>query len=373
MHHRLRQRISARIGELGLKPDIAAVLRAVTVADKSAINEQLWGLFQQFGINHLLVISGLHVGLVAGMGYLFGAALARLFVSSRYSGASLPGLCALLAAFLFAALAGFSLPAVRALCMLTCVLTAVWSGRLTIAWSHLLLAALVVLLLNPLAAIGSGFWLSFGSVAGLLWYLCWRRYVGRGRALVGTHVYMALLMLPFGALFFQGASLVGALGNFIMIPLVGWIIVPAALSASASYLLGLPFDTVLWRCAAWPLEQILPLAAMLAERGGSWIYLSREYGATGDGTSVMRDRTVGCASGGVVSHTQRVAFIARFVAREAKRADSITENRSHCIRCRAGHRSPDTSGFAGAFVRYRRRTARGAQYRNARDITLAAA
>ena len=275
MHHRLRQRISSRIGELGLKPDIAAVLRAVTVADKSAINEQLWGLFQQFGINHLLVISGLHVGLVAGMGYLFGAALARLFVSSRYSGASIPGLCALLAAFLFAALAGFSLPAVRALCMLACVLTAVWTGRLTIAWSHLLLAALVVLLLNPLAAIGSGFWLSFGSVAGLLWYLWWRRYVGKGRVLVGTHAYMALLMLPFGALFFQGASLVGALGNFIMIPLVGWIIVPAALSASASYLLGLPFDTVLWRCAAWPLEQILPLAAMLAERGGNWIYLSR--------------------------------------------------------------------------------------------------
>ena len=274
-HHRLRQRIATRIESLGLKPDIAAVLRAVTVADKSAIDEPLWSLFQQFGINHLLVISGLHVGLVAGMGYLFGAALVRLFVRSRYSGACVPGLCALLAAFLFAALAGFSLPAVRALCMLACVLTAVWSGRLTIAWSHLLLAALVVLLLNPLAAIGSGFWLSFGSVAGLLWYLCWRRSVGRGRAVVGTHAYMALLMLPFGAFFFQGASLVGALGNLIMIPLVGWIVVPAALAASASYLLELPFETVLWRCAAWPLEQILPLGAMLADRGGSWIYLSR--------------------------------------------------------------------------------------------------
>ena len=276
MHHRLRQRISARIEELELKPDIAAVLRAVTVADKSAIDEPLWGLFQQFGINHLLVISGLHVGLVAGMGYLIGAALARLFVPRRFSGAHVPGLCALLAALLFAALAGFSLPAVRALSMLTCLLVAVWSGRLTIAWSHLLLAACVALLLNPLAAIGSGFWLSFGSVAGLLWYTSWRQHNRRGRALVGTHAYMALLMLPFGALFFQGASLVGALANFIMIPLVGWIVVPGALAASASYLLGLPIEAALWRCAAWPLEQILPLGAMLADRGGDWIYLSRD-------------------------------------------------------------------------------------------------
>lgn len=276
LHHRIRQRISTRIGELDLPPDTIAVLRAVSVADKTGLDETLWSLFQQFGINHLLVISGLHVGLVAGIGYLLGTLLVRVFARGRASSALLPGLCALTLALLFAALAGFSLPAVRAVCMLACVLVAVWTGRLTLACSHLLLAALVVLLLNPLAAVGSGFWLSFGSVAGLLWYLCWRRSRGGPAGLLQAHAYMALLMLPFGALFFQGASLVGVLGNLVMIPLVGWVVVPAALAASASFLLHLPIEMTLWQCAAWPLEHALVLARLFADWAGDGIYVSRD-------------------------------------------------------------------------------------------------
>ena len=69
----LRQRISGRIASLPLKSDVAAILRAITVADSAGIEPSLWFLFQQFGLNHLLVISGLHIGMVAAVGYLVGA------------------------------------------------------------------------------------------------------------------------------------------------------------------------------------------------------------------------------------------------------------------------------------------------------------
>ena len=273
VHHRLRLMIRNRIRELELNPDVAAVLQAITVADKSLIDRRLWLLFQQFGINHLLVISGLHVGMVAAVGYLVGGIYVRLFRPVGGSAGWIPGLCALAVAGLFAALAGFSLPTQRALCMLACFVFAALAGRKSGSFNNLLLAATVVLMLNPLAALGSGFWLSFGSVAALLWLANWQQGVGVIRRLVGTHVFMSVLMLPVGALFFAGGSLVAMPANLVMIPLVGWVVVPLGLMASVSFLFGWSIEGALWQAAGWPLAQLLPGAETLADRGGQWLYL----------------------------------------------------------------------------------------------------
>ena len=274
IHHRLRRMITERIGGLALDPDITAILRAITVADKSGIEPSLWTLFQQFGINHLLVISGLHVGMVAGVGYLFGGFYVRLFSSVVSGGSWIPGVTALLLACLYTALAGFSLPTQRALCMLGCFVVASLTGRRSGSGNNLLLAATLVLILNPLAALGSGFWLSFGAVAALLWLARWQQGVGAIRRLLSTHGFMSLVMLPLGALFFGGGSLVAMLANLVMIPLVGWVVVPLGLMAVVSFWCSWPVEAALWQMASWPLEQILPTAHALAGMGASWWYLS---------------------------------------------------------------------------------------------------
>jgi competence protein ComEC len=273
LHHRLRLMISERIGGLELDPDVAAILRAITVADKAGIDPRLWTLFQQFGINHLLVISGLHVGMVAGVGYLLGGLYLRLFSSVLSGGSWIPGVTALLLAFLYGALAGFSLPTQRALCMLGCFVLAGLTGRRSGSGNNLLLAAIVVLILNPLAALGSGFWLSFGAVAALLWLARWQQGIGFVGRLLSTHGFMSLVMLPLGALFFGGGSLVSMLANLVMIPLVGWLVVPLGLMAVVSFWCSWPVESTLWLLASWPLEQILPMARALADMGGSWLYL----------------------------------------------------------------------------------------------------
>ena len=272
-HHRLRLDISEHISRLQMDPQVLAILRAITVADKSAIDAALWSLLQQFGVNHLLVISGLHIGLVAGAGYLLGGLVSRLFyLAVGGSAAWLPGALALSLACGYAALAGFSLSTQRALCMLACFILATGSGRSSSSGNNLLLAALLVLVLNPLAALGSGFWLSFGAVAALLWLARWQRGMGVWRRVLSTHVFMALVMLPMGAWWFGGSTLVGALANLLMIPLVGFVVVPAALLAVLSYLLDLPLQSALWQLAAWPLEQVLPLAGEIAHRNPNWLY-----------------------------------------------------------------------------------------------------
>jgi competence protein ComEC len=272
LHHRMRQTIAARVVAASANPDVVAVLQAVTVADKSGIDSRFWTLLQQLGISHLMVISGLHVGLVAGLAYLVAMTGLRLFPGDRQWRLLLPRVAALVMATAYTALAGFSLPTLRALCMLCCFVLADLNGRRGGTWTRLLAAAVMILLANPLAGLGSGFWLSFGAVAALLWFSQWRRSSLAAR-LGGTHLFMSLAMVPMGAWWFGGASLVSAAANFLMIPLVGFLVVPPALLAALLVLLDSPLDESLWRIAAWPLEQVLPLAHSALEAGQGWFYL----------------------------------------------------------------------------------------------------
>ena len=175
VHHRWRQRISTGIAELGLDRDVMAMLQAMTVADNSAIDPALWQLGQQLGINHLLVISGSHIAIVAGAGFFLGTLITRALPGCGLVSLRLPHVSALVLACLYGALAGFSIPVQRALWMLACFVVASLTGRRSGAANALLLAATGVLMCNPLAALSSGFWLSFGAVIALLWLARWQQ------------------------------------------------------------------------------------------------------------------------------------------------------------------------------------------------------
>jgi competence protein ComEC len=271
--NRLRQQISGRIESLVLGDESRAILRAVTVADKSGIDARLWMLMQRLGINHLTVISGLHVGMVAGAGFLLGGLGGRLLQLAGIPALWLGSLTALALAVFYSALAGFSVATQRALCMLVCFILAHILGRDSGSANNLFIAGLVVLLLNPLAALGSGFWLSFTAVGALLWLGRWRLRGGLPARLCATHGFMSLVMLPLGSWWFGGASLVAAPANLLMIPLVGLFVVPLALLASLFFLLELPGDMFLWELAAWPLEMLMAPVRDIVDGAQHWIYI----------------------------------------------------------------------------------------------------
>ena len=177
--------------------------------------------------------------------------------------------------------------------MLLAFALAALAGRHSHAQRNLLLAAVIVLLCNPLAVTGSGFWLSFGAVAALLWLAHWRKgRAGRGPSRRGaagarlagalaTQGYMALVMLPLGALFFGGGSTLSLLANLVLIPLVGLVIVPLTLCGVACHLLGLAWAEAPWRVAAWLVEAVLPPARALAEGAAGPAWLELQGGALG--------------------------------------------------------------------------------------------
>ena len=147
----------------------------------------------------------------------------------------------LLVAFVYALLSGFSVPAQRTVYMLATVATALLLNR-NFAVSQLLAAALLAaLLLDPLAVLAPGFWLSFGAV-GLILYVTANR-LGRSHWMVEYgRVQWAMLvgLIPPLLALFQQVSLVSPLANAFAIPLVEFVVVPLALLGALP-----PFDWLL--------------------------------------------------------------------------------------------------------------------------------
>jgi competence protein ComEC len=213
----------------------AGVITALAIGDQRAIAPEQWRVFTRTGINHLMSISGLHVTMVSGLAFAIAYWLWRrsarlvLWLPARKAAAAI----GLAAAFGYALLAGFAVPAQRTLYMLAVAAAFLWSGRFASVSVVLAGALLAVLLLDPWAVLAPGFWLSFGAVAVIM-------YVTVGR-LAQPHWLanwarvqwaVTLALVPPLIAMFQQASVVSPLANALAIPLVSFVIVPLTLAGS---------------------------------------------------------------------------------------------------------------------------------------------
>lgn len=146
-----------------------AGLAALVLGDGSGLAAEDWQVLQATGTVHLLVISGQHIGLLAGLIYGLVAGLARYGCWPKPL-PWLPWACGLAfaAALGYGLLAGFEVPVQRACVMVGLVLLWRLRFRHLGIWWPLLLALNAVLILEPLASLQPGFWLSFAAVAVLV-------------------------------------------------------------------------------------------------------------------------------------------------------------------------------------------------------------
>lgn len=276
---RWREHVGSRISHvLGNTPQ-SAVLRALVIGDDSQISRADWQLFVDTGINHLVSISGLHITMLAALGYgLMGWLWRRqphwaLRIPSRQA-ASMGGA---IVAILYSALAGFSIPTQRTLYMLLTV-AAMLNLRRRLPFSWILCVALwLVLLLDPWAVLAPGFWLSFGAVAVLAFAMGGRLksppwWVAAGK----TQWAVTVAFLPLLMAMFNQVSLVSPLANALAIPLISLAVVPVAIAGAL-----LPLD-VLLDCAASVLDacmqalqwlQHLPWAVWYQATPPTWAWL----------------------------------------------------------------------------------------------------
>ena len=217
------------------KGKYAAVIKALVLGERGQMDSKSWQTLTQTGTNHLLAISGLHVGIVSGFVFFITLFLWKsserlcLFIAAQRVAA----LAAIFAAVFYAMLAGFSIPTQRAMVMATVVFLSVYSMQSLRPWNILSLALLCVLILDPFSVLSPGFWLSFLAVAIILFSL-------KGKStkqawwfsLVKMQFVLAVGLLPLTLLFFQQASLVSPLANLFAVPWVSFLVVPVTLLGS---------------------------------------------------------------------------------------------------------------------------------------------
>ncbi len=233
--NRIRQDAERRIEAALQDHPSAGLVKALALGVRRDIRPAQWRVLNRTGTSHLLAISGLHVGLVAGMIFFLVRFLwRRSAIALRYWPApKAAALTAVAAAGLYAALAGFSIPTQRAWILVAVVMVAQLRQRSLAAGNALALALLGVLLWDPQSVLSAGFWLSFAAVAAILFGMGnrpgaprrWRRW-GRVQWLV------AVGLVPLTLLYFQRAALVAPVANLIAVPWTSVIVVPLTLAGS---------------------------------------------------------------------------------------------------------------------------------------------
>lgn len=233
-----RQSIQQRLGALTNADSVGnSIIKALAIGDKSGFTHSQRKVFQASGVSHLMAISGLHVGLVfLSVSTLFRWLLwpvAKIYEwLPRQQIVLLP---ALASAFLYSALAGFAVSTQRAMIMLCVFVLCRMLARDVSLIKVLLIAACVVILIDPFSVLDAGFWLSFSAV--LIIAVASRQ--ADKLALVRLQPILWLGMLPITVLLFGQVSFVSPLVNLVVVPLFCLLLVPATLLAVLFMQMGL--------------------------------------------------------------------------------------------------------------------------------------
>ena len=165
----LRMTIADRI-RAALPGTAGEMAAAFLIGDRSAIPREVVDAMRDSGLAHLLAISGLNVGLAAGI-LFFGVRLLLTLIEPaalRLPVKKIGAACAFLGALAYLLVSGAGVPMQRAFIMTGLVLVAVMVDRTALTLRLLAWAAMLVLLLAPESLVGASFQMSFAAVLALI-------------------------------------------------------------------------------------------------------------------------------------------------------------------------------------------------------------
>jgi competence protein ComEC len=274
----LKERLSAGL-EQALDPAQAALVRGITMGVRGGIESEIREAFMVTGVIHILSVSGLHVGFLLGLTLFF----------TRFSRISPFWTVVLVfAVFAFyAIMVGFKPSVIRASIMTLLLLVAYQMGRLRDWPTALAMAALVILLANPLLLFCAGFQLSFTATWGILYLgpVLVRGLdglVARWPGIKWNTAYSWFLavplaaelgVLPLVAYYYNLVSPVSLLANLVVVPLVGLIFILGLITAA----LGAFLPAVAWLTGPATgvlVDLFLALVRFFAGLPGAYFYVA---------------------------------------------------------------------------------------------------
>ena len=259
----------------------SAILTAMCFGERAFLAEDTVAAFRGSGLGHLLVVSGLHLSMVA-------LAVRRF---CRRLGIRWACVLTILAVWLFAWLTGFSPSIVRAAVMCTLWLVGSLLFCRSEGLNSLGLAALLVLIGRPYTLWDAGFQLSFAATLGVLLLVprladryaavADDRFVCRVQngVLNGAAVCVAALLftLPIAAYHYGGFSLTAVISNVLAIPVAGAILLLGWMAAVCGLI---PFLGWLSQCLLWVangLVRYLSWVARICSPDWAWLTVSQHW------------------------------------------------------------------------------------------------
>jgi competence protein ComEC len=280
----LRRSIGERVSQ-AVDGTAGAVAVALMIGERGAIPADVMQAICDSGLAHLLAISGLHIGLVAGI--LFGGMRGGLALAGplalRYPIKKWAAVIAIAGALFYALIAGATVPTQRAFLMIGLVLLAVLLDRRGISMRMVAWAAVIILVLSPESLLGASFQMSFAAVNALVATYeflrqratvsedrgaIWRRviilYVG-GVAL--TSIVAASATAPFVIHHFNRVAAYGLAANLIAVPITALWVMPWAVIAFVLMPIGL--EALVLAPIGWGIEAIITVAEPIAKCPGA--------------------------------------------------------------------------------------------------------
>jgi competence protein ComEC len=257
--------LAARLGEY-IRTSIqdqgvASIVSALLIGDQKRIPAELNDAYTRAGVNHILSISGFHIGIIAYFIIQLGLLLAT---RSEYAALylNLRRVVLLLAlpvmlAYLF--LTGTAPATARAVIMLSVFVAALYLERESNPFNTLLLSAMLLVVINPPTLFDISFQLSFIAIWGITLFIpplmerfgefsCdWKRQLTQFTLTSVAAVAVTAVPVLF---WFNQTSLNGILTNFILVPLLGYgAVLTGFLSLPFVYLAPSVADLLLWLTA----------------------------------------------------------------------------------------------------------------------------
>lgn len=226
-----------------------ALYRALLLGERQAISDELREPFNATGMGHILAVSGLHIGIIAWLSFYL---LRRLLSLSeklliRYDVKKIAALLTCIPVIAYTGLSGFQVSGQRAMIMVLTYLFSIVLGKERDIWSTLLFSALVILAVDPMALESTSFQLTFLAVSGILWLAPCIHSIfpdasvlfNNNRILKNIYFYTTgivsaslsavIFLLPVTIYYFYRISSVSVFANLIIIPLLGFLILPAGM------------------------------------------------------------------------------------------------------------------------------------------------
>jgi competence protein ComEC len=285
----LRETIRRRI--LAVLPgDTGQIAATLVMGDQRGISERTQEVMRASGLGHVLAISGLHMALVAGSVFWL---LRALFALSPTLALTRPirkwaAAGALGVATFYLAISGANVATQRAYIMLVVILAAVMLGRRAITVRNVAIAALFILVLTPESLLTASFQMSFAATLALVaGYEALRRardgrpslavdatpgVAGRARRAGGglllTSLIAGLATTPFAIYHFHRAAPLSLPANLAAMPVVGILIMPAALFAVVLMPFGL--ESLALVPMGWGIDWLVGVGTVAAEWSNDW-------------------------------------------------------------------------------------------------------